>query len=324
MGQLRQWSPLLTCVRVLVMRTIALLSASAFLFFFLTGCGGTTATAPTLAASSSTPVVAHVVIVVEENHSYSEVIGNSAMPYLNSLANANAYATQYFADTHPSLPDYFMLTTGQLITASDTFSGTVSDNNVVRALLAAGKTWKAYAESLPSAGYLGPDVFPYVRHHNPFAYLSDVKNTSQADNVVPFSHFSMDLAAGQLPNFSFVIPNELDDAHNCPDGAQVCNADPKLRAADKWLQQNIDPLFSDPGFQSSGLLVVVFDESVLSDTAGGGGHIAMVMAGTGVKKGFQSTTTHDHAALLRTIMEVLGLQSFPGKAASVADMSEFF
>jgi len=34
----------------------------------------------------------------------------------------------------------------------------VSMDNVVRELVAAGKTWKAYAESLPSVGYLGGDT----------------------------------------------------------------------------------------------------------------------------------------------------------------------
>jgi hypothetical protein len=40
-------------------------------------------------------------MVVEENHNYSEVIRNSAMPYLNSLASQYGLATQYFANTIP-------------------------------------------------------------------------------------------------------------------------------------------------------------------------------------------------------------------------------
>ena len=71
-------------------------------------------------------------MVVEENHSYSEVIGNSAMPYLNSLASQYGLATQYFANTHPSIGNYFMLTTGQLITNNDGFTGTVGVDNIVR------------------------------------------------------------------------------------------------------------------------------------------------------------------------------------------------
>jgi len=78
----------------------------------------------------------------------------------------------------------------------------------------ANKTWRSYAESLPSVGYLGGDVYPYFRHHNPFTYFSDVQGTSQAGNVVPFSQFAADLSAGTLPNFAFIVPKALHDAHD--------------------------------------------------------------------------------------------------------------
>ena len=89
-------------------------------------------------------------------------------------------------------------------------------------------------------------------------------------------------------------------------------------------QTNIDPLLNDPEFQKSGLLIVTFDEGVQSDIAGGGGHIATVIAGTGVKKGFQSITSHDHAALLRLTLRALGITTLPGAASFAADMGEFF
>src|ERR1700756_329577 len=131
----------------------------------------------------SQPTFSHVILVVEENHSYSDVIGSSAMPYLNSLASQYGLATQYFANGHPSIPNYLMLTTGQMETFDDNFSGIISDDNIVRELFNAGKSWKAYEESIPSPGYLGGDVTPYVRRHNPFSYLSDVQNDpSQAAN----------------------------------------------------------------------------------------------------------------------------------------------
>src|SRR5207302_959717 len=104
------------------------------------------------APSPNFPQFSQVILVVEENHGYSEVIGNSSMPYLNSLASKYGLATQYFANTHPSIGNYFMLTTGQLITADDGFTGTVDADNIVRELLAAKKTWKSYAESLPAPG----------------------------------------------------------------------------------------------------------------------------------------------------------------------------
>src|SRR5260370_38940284 len=149
------------------------------------------------------PTFSHVVLVVEENHSYAEVIGNGSMPYFNSLASQYGLATQYFADAHPSLPNYLMLTTGLTETFDDNFIGTISDDNVVRELVKAGKTWKAYAESLPSPGYVGGDSGLYVQRHNPVTYLSDVQNdSSQAANVVPFTQFATDLGNNALPQYS--------------------------------------------------------------------------------------------------------------------------
>jgi acid phosphatase len=88
--------------------------------------------------SSLAAQVSHVVVVVEENHSYSQVIGNSSMPYLNSLAKKYGFASSYYGDAPPSLPNYFMLTVGNTVTYSDSFTGTVSANNIVRQLLLAG------------------------------------------------------------------------------------------------------------------------------------------------------------------------------------------
>ncbi len=257
----------------------------------------------------------HVFIVVEENHSYSDVIGNSQMPYLNGLASQYGLATQYFANIHPSIGNYFMLTTGQIITSDDSFSGTVSADNVVRELIKAGETWKSYAESLPSVGYTGTDLghYPYVKRHNPFVFFTDVVGSSQANNLVPFDQFKSDLAANQLPSYSFIVPNLLNDAHDGP-----------LSVADLWLKVNIDPLISSPAFQKDGLLVIVFDESDGSDNANGGGHVAAVVVSPQAKRGFESTTMYQHQSTLRLMLEGLGVASLPGAAASAPSMGEFF
>jgi len=54
----------------------------------------------------------HVVVVIMENHGYSQIIGSSSAPYINSLANANALMTQSFAIGHPSEPNYLELWSG--------------------------------------------------------------------------------------------------------------------------------------------------------------------------------------------------------------------
>ncbi len=275
---------------------------------------GTSApTGPPPAAVSGVPASAHVMILLEENQNYSDVIGNSQWPYLNSLAAQNGLATQYYADAHPSIPNYFMLTTGQIITLDDNFSGTVDVDNIVRELAAAGKTWKAYEEDLPSVGYLGGDTGNYVKRHDPFAYFTDViNNPAQAQNIVPFTQFAADLAANQLPNYSFITPNVLDDAHN---GSPA--------EADSWLSVNLPALFANAVFQQDGLLIIVFDESG-SDITHGGGRVAMLLIGPKAAHGYQSTTFYQHESTLRLMEEALGLKTLIGAAATAPDMGEFF
>ncbi len=287
---------------------------TSFLFLFLSAT-----------VSAQIPQSNHVVVVLEENHSYSGVIGNSSMPYLNSLAVQNALGTQYFANTHPSIGNYFMMTAGQIITNDDAFMNTVTADNMVRRLLTAGKTWKSYAEGLPSVGYTGGDVFPYDRHHNPFSYFSDVVNSStQVLNLLPFSQFTADLNNNQLPNFSFVVPSIQNDGHDCPAGLSSCSDAQKLAAADIWLQNHIAPLLNNAAFQQDGLLVIVFDEGFANDGAFGGGQVAIVMAGPHVKKGFQSSGLYQHENLLRTVLDSLGVNTYPGQAVFAVDMADMF
>ena len=300
------------------------------------GCGGSSTSSSSNSSGSGSNAggsaqFSHVLVVVEENHSYSSVIGNANMPYLNGLANQYGLATQYYADAHPSLPNYFELTVGEgtsiTLLDGDSYTGMVTQDNVVRALTAAGKTWKAYVEALPSIGYLGGDSGEYVRRHNPFTYLSDVQSSSsQAANIVQFPQFSSDLASGALPNYSFIVPDLNNDAHDCPAGLTTCTDDQKLAQADLWLSTNIDPLIKSAAFQNS-LLIIVFDEGDLTDISlpptFGGQVAAVVVSPQIVSAGYQSGTQFDHASTLRLMMEGLGVTDLPGAATNAADMREF-
>src|SRR6266481_5024453 len=275
------------------------------------GKSGTSAV--TVTASTPGPQFGHVFVVTEENTDYSSVIGSSSMPYLNGLAQQYGLATQYYANTHPSIGNYFMLATGQIITNNDSYSTIVTVDNVVRSLLAAGKTWKSYAEDIPNACYLGGDTGNYARKHNVFPLLSDVANDPlQACNNVPFTQFATDLANGTLPHFSNIVPNLCNDAHDCG-----------LSTADTWLKNNIDPLIKSATFQQDGLLIIVFDEAG-SDNTNGGGRIVWVAVSPKSKLGYQSTTLYQHQSTLRLILKGLGINVFPGAAANAPDMSEFF
>src|SRR5207248_5535489 len=78
------------------------------------------------------------------------VMDNPVMPYTHSLAQQYSLATQYYANRHNSLPNYFMLTVGDLVTTDDTFTGTVTADNVVRAITAAGKRSEEHTSELQS------------------------------------------------------------------------------------------------------------------------------------------------------------------------------
>jgi phosphatidylinositol-3-phosphatase len=268
-----------------------------------------------------------VLIVVEENHSFSEVIGNSNMPYLNQLASSYGLAAEYFADAHSSLLDYFVLTTGETIATAaqgDSYPGPVKQDNVVRALHAAGKSWRCYAEHLPNAGYTGGDAGPYLKRHNPFPYFSDVlDDPTEAGNIVPFSQFAQDLGQQALPEYSFIVPDVNNDAHNCPAGHSNCSENQKLAATDQWLHANLDPLLKNSAFQNS-LLIITFDEGDLNDNTHGGGQVATLIVSPKAKANYRSTTFYQHESTLRLMLEALGVSDLPGAAASAPPMGEFF
>jgi acid phosphatase len=278
-----------------------------------------------VAPQAAVPLFDRVFIVVTENQSFGNVIGSASMPYLNKLADRYGLAVNYFANTQPSIGDYFWLTTGQNITNDSNFAGEVDVDNIARQLNLAGKTWKAYAQSLPSTGYIGGDQYPYVKRHNPFAYFTDVRNNpAQASNIVPFSQFATDLSSGQVPHYSFIIPDQQNNAHDCPAAIPNCTNADKLASADNWLKNNIDPLIASAAFRQGGLLILTWDESVNSDTQNGGGHVATVVISARSKQNFDANTFYQHQSTLRTMAEALGLTNFPGAAATAPNMSEFF
>ena len=295
----------------------------------------------------------HVFVVVEENQNYDEVIGNTKdLPYLNTLAAKYGVATNYYANTHPSLNNYFYLTAGRRGTRSpwigdlaDKFPGEVAGDNIASVLTANGKTWKAYAESIPRAGYLDGDHFPYVKRHNPFAYFASVRQSkvgagqaSQAANIVSFESFAGDLQHDRLPDYSFIVPNLYNDGHNNAVTQQraSCGDHRALQGIDTWLKDNMEPLIESATFKRGGLLVVVFDEGCETGPKAdwrydpkrpdlkGGGRIPALIISSRTPAGTTRDELYHHESVLRLSLRALGIEQFPGLARSAPDMSGFF
>ena len=277
---------------------------------------------PVLAATP-VPRSNHVWIITEENHSYESVIGNSQMPYYNSLANKYALAAQYYANRHSSLPSLMRLVAGQNVTNNNGTTWCFDVDNVVRHLLLHGMTWKSYQEDLPYAGFTGLFSRNYVRRHNPLIDFIDVCAPSERLNSVPFSQLATDMSNHNVPNYVYISPNLQHDAH---DGTRA--------QADAWLSKEVPKILARPEFQSGGdgLLFIVWDEGNLytdnrcsaSVLNGCGGRVATLVIGPKVKHNFKSQTLYHHQNLLRTVCDALGFSTCPGAGAAAIPMSDFF
>lgn len=281
-------------------------------------------------AFAQVPRSNHVYIVAEENHSYEHLVGSIYMPYLNSLLAKNGTATQFYADEHGSLENYLIVTSGQYLTHNNDTLATFNVDNIERHLLTNGKTFKSYAQSLPSAGYTGLYSGAYMKRHAPLPYYTDMANSSLLMHHVSTTEMAKDIANNTLPNFAFITPDGDHDMHNCPNGLNAC-----LQTADNWLKANIAPLLATAPFQpgGDGVLIIWADEADLSTDnrcsatvlTGCGGHILVAMIGPQVKAGYKSTTNYHHESVLRTMLEALGTTAnFPSAANTAPDMREFF
>jgi len=126
-------------------------AAAAVLVLLAVGCSSPQLTTPdtpattTPAAPAPGRTAARVIVVVEENHSIGQIIGSPQAPFLNRLAAKGVLLTSDFAITHPSLPNYIAMVSGdtQGIT-SDCGGCNVDAPNLADQLDAAGISWKAY------------------------------------------------------------------------------------------------------------------------------------------------------------------------------------
>ena len=184
------------------------------------------------APAKSAPSFRHVIVVFFENKEYGSIIGSSSAPRFNRLAKRYALMTRFHGVTHPSLPNYIAFVSGstQGIDSNCTRCS-VDARSLADTIEESGRTWKTYAEGLPSPGFTGATSGRYAKKHNPFLYFDPVlASQERRERVVPYDRFKSDLAAGSLPDFSLVIPDMCNSMHDC-----------SVRTGDQWLSRFIDP-----------------------------------------------------------------------------------
>jgi hypothetical protein len=253
------------------------------------------------AATAATATPDHVLVVMMENHSYSDVIGSSAAPYLNALAGQGASFDHSFAITHPSEPNYLALFSGSTQGLTDdscphTFSGA----NLGQELISAGDTFRGYSESMPSDGYTGCTDGNYARKHSPWINFSNVPAASN----LTYANFPSDYST--LPRVSFVIPNLQDDMH-----------DGTVQQGDTWLQKNLDG-YAQWAKNHNSLLIVTWDEDDNSQN----NQIPTIFVGAAVTAGNYSESIN-HYSVLRTIEDLYGLPH-AGASASATPITDIW
>jgi hypothetical protein len=247
-----------------------------------------------------------VVVIAMENAEYGEVIGAPAAPYVTALAHRYGLASDSFAITHPSLPNYLALTSGSTHgIGSDCTSCAVSGQNIVDQLERAGLTWRAYMEDLPKPCFTGAEAGGYAKKHDPFAYYTNlVRSPARCGRIRGFGALRSDLRGGRLPTYAWITPNLCDDGHDCG-----------VAAGDRFLARTVPSLLGQLG--PHGLLVLTWDEGrSAAGCCGGaaGGRVATVVAGPDVRAGAEDTRPVDGYGVLGTIEEVLGLPALGGAA----------
>jgi phosphatidylinositol-3-phosphatase len=198
------------------------------------------------------------------------------------MGAAYAVLGRYYGVAHPSLPNYLALVSGSTHGIhSDCTSCVVATRNLADTLQAAGRSWKAYAEGLPGAGWTGPSSGLYAKKHMPFLYFRDVVSSpARRRRIVPLSRLSADLAAQALPDFALVVPNLCNSMHDC-----------SVATGDRWLARMLPPLLTLP----ETVVFVVFDEGSR------GNRLPSLALGTAVRPASRVTARTDHYSLLRTI-----------------------
>jgi len=250
-----------------------------------------------VAAAASVPVADHVIVVIMENKSYNAA---RVQTYTAGLITNGASFSNSFAVAHPSQPNYFALWGGNTMVTNDNCPPAGSPYpfaNLGQACVAAGKTWRTYSENLGSVGSTAcsfdgsASTGLYTRKHDPWVSYSNIIHTNER----PYTDLAIDIAANQLPNLAYVIPNNCHNSHNSTTAG--CG----LADADFWLSQQLPAMIAAVG--PTGLVVLTWDE----DDSASGNHILTVFAGGLVQPGAVSTRTITHYTVLRTIGDVLGL-----------------
>jgi hypothetical protein len=245
-------------------------------------------------------------------------------------------------------------------------------------LAEAGLSWKAYEESLPLGGAYGvnnsngtvsnlsdftnlPGALTsytalYAVKHNPFAYFQSIQQGYDRDNsmknVVPFDGprgLYADLATGELPSFSYIVPNQCNDQHGKGGESAYCAGDPGsngllaglnpglIQQGDVTIERLVGAIHASPAWKwGKSAIVIVWDEndySGLNNALPPGtlfpsqnqNRVVLTVETNHGKHGVQSGNFYDSYSLLKSLEAAFELPCLNHSCdADVSVMSDLF
>jgi len=259
------------------------------------------------------PAFSNIWVIVLENQEEPAIIGNTAAPYLNSLAASYGLTSNYDALTHGSQPNYIALVAGWQVGVTDNDPHDLAAPTVFDQIEASGRTWQIASENNPGSCFTGATASNgedgtggYVRRHNPaISFTSISGNPTRCALIQDFTHFDPSAA-----NFSWIEPNLCHTMHDC-----------SIAAGDTWLSTFVPTIMATSAYQQGGLILITFDEGTTN--VGGGGQVPTFVISPQAKPGFLSAIPHDHYSLLRTIQASWNLPCLAISCTS-NDLGEFF
>ncbi len=220
----------------------------------------------------------HIVVLVEENHGFSDIIGNTRAPFINTLASEGLLFTNFHGIGRPSQINYLALFSGSTHGIEDDEAHAISAPTLADQLESAGLSFAGFGEH-------GSE-----RKHKPWESFASSRHRAEDFNFFP-KNFD------QLPTVAFVTPNL---SHNMHDGT--------IEEGDRWLRKYLGPYINWAKRHNS-LFILTFDEDAGHDDD----RVPTIVVGAGITPGMDPTPG-DHYSLLRAIQSSYGLASLRRRA----------
>jgi phospholipase C len=250
------------------------------------------------------------------------------IPFTYSLAQHFPVGQRYFcsvlAQTYPNRRFFFTGTaSGTIATNGDTFSIPAANGTIWDRLDAHKINWAVYYEDAPS-WVIVPGSF----------------TTARASRQRHFTQFLPDVAAGKLPQFTFIDPNYTTTSEENPQDIQVGEA---------FVAQVVNALMHAPTWKNTALFIT-YDEHggyydhvpppraikpdsiapILGpyDLPGAydryGFRVPTIVVSPWAKPGYVSNVVQDHTSMLAFIEQKWNLPAMTFRDANAAPMTDYF